>query len=717
MTVRTPHFWRLPAGMLLIGTLFAGCNLENLEAAGLLVADGGLGGQPEIKEHTVRVVINNGVAVTEVEQIFVNKEQRPVEALYTFPVPKRASVSGFSMCIGGKEMVGEVVEKARARQIYESYKQVKRDPGLLEQVDFKRFEMRIFPIPAGAEQRVKLTYYQELDFDHDTATYVYPLATTAVPGTSASRAGKFAFSLEAKSEIPIVEMDSPSHAVDFVIAKHSPQYHQASLETSGGDLGRDVVISLKTQRPRTGLDLIASKAAGDDGYFMLTLTPGQELAELSQGMDYVFILDVSGSMANDGKLSFSQRSLGAFLEGLSPEDRFEVMTFNVAVTTLFRELKAADEAGVKQAREFLKSQVARGGTILRPAITAAYNYHNSDRVLNVVILSDGMTEQNEQAELMRLIGQRPAGSRVFCIGVGNEVNRPLMQQLADQAGGLAAFLSPEDRLDRQAEAFRRKLMRPALTNVRLSFAGGGVDGVEPATIPNLYHGSPAHIYGRYSKPGKMEVTFNAEIMGKAFQQTTSLQLPDKDATNPEIERMWAWRRVERLFEEERTAGSPKHQNEIVKLCEGYSIASQYASFLVLENDAEFQRWKIQRRNVTRIKEEVVAQAAIRQKLEKLRDQAAAEQARAVPEPAKETTAAANSNQPASSGATPPSFPASNGSPAPDATPSPTFRSPTPANFGGGGGGGGGAIDPLSAAIAAGLAGAAWAASRRKSKGA
>ena len=105
-----------------------------------------------------------------------------VEALYTFPVPKGASVSNFSMWIGGKEMIGEVVEKQRAREIYESYKQTRRDPGLLEQVDYKRFEMRIFPIAAGAEQRVKLTYYQELDSDHDWATYVYPLATVSRPG-------------------------------------------------------------------------------------------------------------------------------------------------------------------------------------------------------------------------------------------------------------------------------------------------------------------------------------------------------------------------------------------------------------------------------------------------------------------------------------------------------------------------------------------------------
>ncbi len=159
------------------------------EGAGLLIAEGGLGGALEIKDQQVHVTINNGVAVTEVEQIFVNKENRIVEALYTFPVPNGASVSNFSMWINGREMIGEVVEKERARQIYESYKTVRRDPGLLEQVDYKRFEMRIFPIAAGAEQRVRVTYYQELDFDHDWATYVYPLATVTRPGLDARTKG------------------------------------------------------------------------------------------------------------------------------------------------------------------------------------------------------------------------------------------------------------------------------------------------------------------------------------------------------------------------------------------------------------------------------------------------------------------------------------------------------------------------------------------------
>jgi Ca-activated chloride channel family protein len=132
------------------------------QCAGLLIADGGFGGVLEIQEHDVKVTINNGVAVTTVTQVFQqHRKPRPVEALYTFPVPKGASVANFSMWINGKEMVGEVLEKKRAREIYESYKQTKSGSGPAgTEVDYKTFEMRIFPDRlAKAEQRVELTYY------------------------------------------------------------------------------------------------------------------------------------------------------------------------------------------------------------------------------------------------------------------------------------------------------------------------------------------------------------------------------------------------------------------------------------------------------------------------------------------------------------------------------------------------------------------------------
>jgi Ca-activated chloride channel homolog len=618
--------WKLKIlGLLLCAAAVFNLKPPNAQAAGLLIADGGFGGVLEIQEHDVHVTINNGIAVTKITEVFKNTESRQVEALYTFPVPKGASVANFSMWIHGKEMVGEVLEKKRARQIYESYKVTRQDPGLLEQADFRTFEMRIFPIEPGAEQKVEITYYQELEVDHDWATYVFPLATSTRQTVDSRTTGKFALTLEARSAVPISVMESPSHGADFIIAKHSDSYYQASLETQGGSLAEDIVIAFRLSRPQTGLDLITSKRHREDGYFCLTLTPGEELAQAEAGMDYVFLLDISGSMAADGKLLLSKDSIGAFINELGDHDRFEVMTFNVQPNMAFETLQPATAEFKTAALQYLAAKRAAGGTILNPAVTTAYKYADPDRPLNVVILSDGLTEQRERRVLLELIQSRPRNARVFCIGVGNDVNRPLLEQLASDSGGLAAFISRGDNFSRQAGAFRRKLTRPIATDLQLDFGGLKVTDVVPGTLPNLYHGAPVRIYGRYQGGGEATITLRASVNGAELKQAVKMQFPREDPDNPEIERMWAWHKIDGLLKgSERAGARDKVIDEVVRLGEGYSIVTEYTSFLVLENDAEYQRWKIARTNAARHQRDRKAQELVRNQLELIRSKAVAD---------------------------------------------------------------------------------------------
>ena len=613
--------WSRGACVAVASVVLAGLWGAPVHAAGLLIADGGFGGILQIVEHSVHVTINNGIAVTEVTQVFLNTEDREVEALYTFPVPADASVANFSMWLDGTEMVGEVVEKERAREIYESYKQRKKDPGLLEQVDYRTFEMRIYPIPAGAEQQVQIAYYQELDADDDWATYVYPLATATRPNVDPHVAGRFAMTIEVKSEVPIVAMESPSHADEFVFAEHSTAIHEASLETPEGSLAHDVVVAYHLSRPRTGIDVITSRQGGEDGYFCMSVTAGEELAHLSAPMDYVFVVDISGSMQSERKLDTSSNCVEAFVEALGREDRFEVLAFNVAPESLFGSLSRASEETAAQAHEFLESQRPRGGTVLRPALNSAYGYADpsGSRQLNVVILSDGITKQDSRAALLELVSVRPPNARVFCVGIGNDVNRALLEELAEDSGGLAAMISREDNFDRQARAFRRKLTRPAATDLNVTFSGVEVYDVVPEILPNLYHGTPVRLYGRYRGSGTVETRVEASVNGHRIHPTVELDFPEEDPGNPEIERMWAWHKVQRLLKQADRAGSRAEVlEEIVRLGEGYSIATEYTSFLVLENNEEYARWQIERRNALRIERDRQAQARLRSELDEIR---------------------------------------------------------------------------------------------------
>ena len=236
-----------------------------------------------------------------------------------------------------------------------------------------------------------------------------------------------------------------------------------------------------------------------------------------------------------------------------------------------------------------------------------------------------------------------------------------------------------------------------MTNVQIGFDGGGVYGVEPKQLPNLYHGQPLRLYGRYRGAGDSTVSLKANVLGNAVEQVTKVQLPPRDDGNPEIERMWAYNRLMRLTEDGRREGKlATLRPEIVGLCEGYSIASEFASFIVLENDAEFRRWKIERRNVARVGRDRKAQDAVRDQLAQLREKA---QQQLGPQPA-----GAAKDQVASSS----TYTARDLGPL---EPRAIDRGP-----GRSGGGGGGAVDPLTALAACGLAGAGLVARWRRGRG-
>ncbi len=335
----------------------------------------------------------------------------------------------------------------------------------------------------------------------------------------------------------------------------------------------------------------------------------------------------------------------------------------------------------REAASFLDGQRARGGTRLRPAFEAAYRYATDpDRPLNVVVLSDGLAEQATAAELSGLISGRPDRVRVFCIGVGNDVNRPMLEQIAKTSGGLAAFVSPEQDLAQAAAAFRRKLLRPVAADLSLTIRGAEVYDVTPQKLPDLYHGMPIRVYGRYRNAGESSVTLSANIDGRDFSQEVPIDLGDTGDANPELERMWAWHVVDELLKQADAAGrrTPQVIDEIVRLGKAYSIVTEYTSFIVLENDAEYQRWNIERRNALRIKRDRAAQATVREAFARLQDEAARKVGPA-PDPVADA-----SPKPAVRDV---SAPQREAQPMPRRDRSRDFRLPTQ-------GGGGGAIDPI-----------------------
>lgn len=567
------------------------------------------GGPPlEIQSQEVDVRINNGIAVTTITQIFKNNRNRALEAVYSFPIPNQASVSNFSMWINGKEVIGEVLEKKRARQIYESITRQRKDPGLLEQVSYKLFEVRVFPVPANGTQKIQIAYYQPVEYDAGFGTYIYPLEAKTRERSQVT--GSFKLDVRLISDIPLQDVQSPSHRDDLAVRETQPGWWRASIETPRGTLDRDFVLVYEHQRERSGLTLVPYREGRGDGYFMLLLTAGHELDRVEQPANYTFVLDVSGSMGGSRKLSHAVAMINGLLKGFEEKDRFNIVTFNISPNLLFGKGPVeVTESSRADASKFLGRLRARGGTDLIPALEAASDQQVEGMPNIIILLSDGnATDTEDHSRFRNLLAREGTATRIFSIGIGNEVNRPLLHTLAKMTGGYSDFVSSYDDVDRKTRLLRKKIAHNVAEKLDLSFDGVRVYDVVPRELPNLFRGQQLAVYGRYRKSGNAKVTVSGKIGGEDREIVLDVEFPDREADNPEVRRMWAWMRTDDLMQEiRRTGESSRMVREVIKLGTEYSIVTPYTSFLVLENDQQFRRFGIEQRNKQQIERDRAAQ--------------------------------------------------------------------------------------------------------------
>ena len=130
-----------------------------------------------IEYHHVDIRIDGQVARTTVDQVFVNNHHREIEGTYIFPIPRGASISDFSMYVGGEEIKGKILDRVEARRIYEDIVRRRRDPALLEYFRDGMFKASVYPIPANGKTRIKLHYSEMLELDGGICGYRYTLGT------------------------------------------------------------------------------------------------------------------------------------------------------------------------------------------------------------------------------------------------------------------------------------------------------------------------------------------------------------------------------------------------------------------------------------------------------------------------------------------------------------------------------------------------------------
>lgn len=594
------------------------------QAAGLLKPVNGSDSLISIKSHDVKVVINNGFAKTQVDQVFVNNGGTELEAVYTFPLPEKASLSELSLWINGQEVVGEVLEKQKARDVYEDQKSKGNDTAVAEKDEYKSFQISVYPVKVDQPTRVRLVYYQPLSVDLNIGRYVYPLAEGGVDderiafwSVNDEVKESFNFDLILKSAQPIKDVRLPAQpqaAIEKIADEEEENsgngyiYRAHFDNQEGARLDTDIIFYYRLDDTVPArVEIVPYKTAeSKKGTFMMTVTPGASLARISEGIDWVFVLDRSGSM-HGSKISMLADGVSRVIGDMTPNDRFRVVMFNDTASDLTNGFVSATPEAAQAVIAKVKGITAERGTALHAGLKMGIKKMDSERTTAVILVTDGVANVGPKAhsDFLKLLNGQDI--RLFTFVMGNSANKPLLETLTHASGGFSLDVSYADDIYGRILQAKNKVLYEALHDVEVNFFGGKIENLTPSYRHTLYQGQQLVMFGTYEKPGPVTVKMSAQISGTPHEWTCNAVLPDIDVDNPEIERLWALSAIEDAMREIRLSGeTEKLRKTIVDFGENYSLVTDYTSMVVLD-EQEMEGLGIQRKNADRTIRERAAQ--------------------------------------------------------------------------------------------------------------
>ncbi len=534
-----------------------------------------------VKYHHVDVDISDPVAVTKIDQVFVNPYNRELEADYIFPIPEGAVIDAFTAYLNGREMHAELLDAKDARKIYEDIVRKRQDPALLEYADKGMYRLRVYPIPARGEVRIKIEYKQTLKSDYGTVEYIYPLNTEKYSGSNLEDC-RVEIRLESFENIGSAYCPSHDTKTRRVNDKEfSIIYYEENVKPD-----KDLALYFTRQKKDFGFHLLSYKEPrGSKGYFLGILSPPLESNLPDIPKNLIFVLDSSGSMKGD-KFEQAMSAMEFVLLDLKEGDKFGIIDYDDVVRPYNEELISASTTNIKDAIRYAKdSYDANGGTNIYEALERACNMiPRDDRPTYILFLTDGLpTVGNRDINAIAANTKKlnESRARLFVFGVGYDVNAILLDRLASDNNGSAEYVLPNEDIEVKVSRLATKISRPALTDVKLSFAGVKSEHIYPNPVPDLFYGSEIIIAGRYTGDGNDQAVVTGKIAGKSKTYEFPIEFKKGSAKDEFIALLWANRRIAYLTQEIRMHGEDDELiDEIVALSKKHGIITDYTSFLI-----------------------------------------------------------------------------------------------------------------------------------------
>ncbi|MBK9254915.1 MAG: VWA domain-containing protein [Saprospiraceae bacterium] len=555
-----------------------------------------------LKSTKASVKIVDIIADVTIEQTYTNQGNKPIEAIYVFPMSDKAAVYSLEMYVGTRVIKAVIKEKNAARTEYENAKSDGYRASLMEQERPNVFTMNVANINPSDTIKVVVRYTEFILPDEGVYSFVFPTVVGPRYNTKGSKASfaaqpysksgekptmNFALDLSLLSNIPISSASCKTHKI--IINK--PNERTASLSLTTDEIlsaNRDFILNytLKGKGIESGVQLYDH---GNEKFFMALIQPPKRVVnDEIPPREYIFIVDISGSM-HGFPLGVSKKLLSNLISNLKSSDRFNVVLFAGSAEVMSPTSLTANKLNIESAIRFIDNYNGGGSTELLGALQTSLNLPRASKSLSrsAIIVTDGYVTVEKEA--MDLIKNNLNTTNVFAFGIGGSVNRYLINGLAHAGGGLPFVITEESEADSIATKFRKYIQTPVLSNIKVTYEGIKPYDLIYEKLPDLMAERPVVIIGKYTgKPeGKIKLSGNT---GKGkFNKEMIIDKKMLSEDHNAIRYFWAREKIQGLSDYGDSAPDSHTISEITKLGLNYNLMTEYTSFVAVDKQQKITR--------------------------------------------------------------------------------------------------------------------------------
>jgi len=542
--------------------------------------------------------IAGNIARVEVTQTFTNPNNKPLEAIYKFPLPDDAAVDDMEIRIGDRIIQGNIKKKEEAQQIYQTAKREGKTAGLLEQQKDNIFTQSLANIQPGEEVEVVIRYTNTLQFIGNDYEFAFPLVVAPRYGETSNnfnpfitpafaendtkmRSGKdIEVNIEIDAGVAVSNVQSPSHQVAI---QNSSSVTKVALTNKDIIPNQDLILRYQLMGAETQATVL-TQSNQQGGHFATYLIPALNYNDNEiVPKDVVFLMDTSGSQRGFA-IAQSKELMRQFISGLNDNDTFNIIDFSSTTRRLASQPLANNRLNRARALDYVGRIDANGGTELMNGIDEVINFPPAEdgRLRSIVLLSDGLIGADEEV-IGRIRDNIKPGNRLYSFGVGSSSNRFLLNRLAELGRGTVTILPPNEDAVKVAEKFYREINKPIITNIELSWIGEGkTPEIYPRQAPDLFASQPLVLYGRKEDAAQGKLKISGTIAGgKPYEQILDVNF-QQIGGNSAVAQLWGRSRIKDLMNEMYGRKSDRGIAAVTNTALDYNLLSKYTAFVAVD---------------------------------------------------------------------------------------------------------------------------------------